>query len=101
VDKPEPGLALIDAGSKTFSSDRTPETLFAIDADGRDLAVVRVNEEHGYLRGGAVDALRIGERVRLMPAHVCPVVNLTDAVTVIADGRVVDTWRVDARGQVQ
>jgi D-serine deaminase-like pyridoxal phosphate-dependent protein len=32
---------------------------------------------------------------------VCPVVNLTDAVTVIADGRVVDTWRVDARGQVQ
>ncbi|MBL9210350.1 MAG: alanine racemase [Opitutaceae bacterium] len=101
VDKPEPGLALIDAGSKTFSSDRTPETLFAIDADGRDLAVVRVNEEHGYLRGSAVEALRIGERVRLTPAHVCPVVNLTDDVQVIADDRVVDTWRVEARGRVQ
>jgi D-serine deaminase-like pyridoxal phosphate-dependent protein len=101
VDKPEPGLALIDAGSKTFSSDRTPETIFAIDSDGRDLAVVRVNEEHGYLRGSAVEALRIGERVRLTPAHVCPVVNLTDEVVVVDADRVDGTWRVDARGRVQ
>lgn len=101
VDKPEPGLALIDAGSKTFSSDRTPDGVFALDADGRDLALMRVNEEHGYLRGSAVDALRVGERVRLVPAHVCPVVNLTDEVALIAAGRVVETWQVDARGRVQ
>jgi D-serine deaminase-like pyridoxal phosphate-dependent protein len=101
VDKPEPGLALIDAGSKTLSSDRTPDNVFALDADGRDLAVVRVNEEHGYLRGGAVDALRVGERVRLTPAHVCPVVNLTDTVVITDAGQVVDTWRVEARGRVQ
>lgn len=100
VDKPEPGLALIDAGSKTFSSDRTPETVFAIDADGRDLAVVRVNEEHGYLRGSGVEPLRIGERVRLTPAHVCPVVNLTDDVVVVDADRIVGSWRVDARGRV-
>ena len=38
VDRPEPGLALIDAGSKTFSVDRTAENGFsAIAADGRDL----------------------------------------------------------------
>lgn len=101
VDKPEPGLALLDAGSKTFSSDRTPDQVYAVDADGRDLAVVRVNEEHGYLRGGAVDTLRVGERVRLTPAHVCPVVNLTDTVVVTDSGRVVDTWRVEARGRVK
>ncbi len=101
VDQPEPGLALIDAGSKTFSSDRTPDGVFAVDADGRDLSVVRVNEEHGYLRGNAVDALSVGERIRLTPAHVCPVVNLTDSVVVTEAGRVVDTWRVEARGRVQ
>ena len=33
VDKPEPGLALIDAGSKTFSSDRTPDGLSALATD--------------------------------------------------------------------
>lgn len=101
VDKPEPDLALIDAGSKTFSSDRTPDGITALAADGRDLAVTRVNEEHGYLRGRDVATLRIGERVRLVPAHVCPVVNLTDRVTVVDGDQVLDEWPVDARGRTQ
>jgi D-serine deaminase-like pyridoxal phosphate-dependent protein len=101
VDRPEPGLALIDAGSKTFSSDRTAENIFALAADGRDLAVVRVNEEHGYVRGAAVDTLQIGERVAFIPAHICPVINLADEVTVVSDGQVVDTWQVEARGKTR
>jgi len=101
VDKPEPGLALIDAGSKTFSSDRTPDGVSARAADGRDLAVMRVNEEHGYLRGSAVDALQVGERIIFIPAHVCMVVNLTDSVVVTEAGQPVDTWRVEARGRTQ
>jgi len=101
VDKPEPGLALIDAGSKVFSSDKTPDGLSAIATDGRALAVARVNEEHGYLRGSAVAALQIGERILFTPAHVCTVVNLTDFVTVTEGGQPVDTWRVEARGRTQ
>ncbi len=99
VDKPEPGLALIDAGSKTFASDRTTDNVHARAADGRDLAVVRVNEEHGFVRGAATDALRIGERVAFIPAHICPVINLTDEVTVTNGDTVEDTWRVAARGK--
>lgn len=101
VDKPEAGLALIDAGSKTFSSDRTPDNIFALAADGRDLAVLRVNEEHGYVRGSAVDALKIGERLAFTPAHICPVINLTDEVSVTDGGQVVDIWRVEARGRTR
>ncbi len=99
VDKPEPGLALIDAGSKTFSSDRTPQNFSGLAADGRDLAVARVNEEHGYVRGTDVDKLQVGDRVAFIPAHICTVINLTDAVTVVEDGKVVDSWRVAARGR--
>jgi D-serine deaminase-like pyridoxal phosphate-dependent protein len=99
VDRPEPGLALIDAGSKTLSGDRTPDGIHATCASGRDLAVVRVNEEHGYVRGGAAGSLRVGERIRLVPAHVCPVVNLADWVEVLEDGRVSGRWPVDARGK--
>jgi len=98
VDRPEPGLALIDAGSKTFSSDRTPAGIHGIAADGRDLSVARVNEEHGYLRGAAVDTLRVGERVALIPAHVCTVINLTDEVIVTDNEQIVTRWPVDARG---
>jgi D-serine deaminase-like pyridoxal phosphate-dependent protein len=101
VDRPEPGLALIDAGSKTFSSDRTAAGISAIAADGRDLSVARVNEEHGYLRGTAVDSLQIGERILFTPAHVCTVVNLTNEVAVVEGEQVVDRWLVDARGMTR
>jgi D-serine deaminase-like pyridoxal phosphate-dependent protein len=101
VDRPEPGLALIDAGSKVFSSDKSASGLNGIVADGRDIQVVRLNEEHGYLHGADVDALKIGDRLQIMPAHVCTVINLTDTVTVIEGDIVVDRWRVDARGRVQ
>jgi len=101
VDKPEPGLALIDAGSKTFSSDRTPDGIHAMPADGRDFAVVRLNEEHGYVRGPATDSLTIGERILLVPAHVCTVINLTDTVAVTEAGKVITTWTVEGRGKTQ
>lgn len=101
VDRPEPGLALIDAGSKVFSSDRTPDNVFAMAVDGRDLSVVKVNEEHGHVRGRDVDQLRVGDRLRFMPAHVCPCVNLADEVVVTAGDTVEGTWRVDARGRVR
>lgn len=100
VDRPEPGLALIDAGSKVFSSDKSPKGISAMMVDGRDIQVVRVNEEHGYLRGKDVDTLRIGDRLRFMPAHICTVINLTDDVYVTENNQVVDRWHVDARGRV-
>lgn len=101
VDKPEPGLALIDAGSKTFSSDRTPENHFGAADDGRDLTVVRVNEEHGYVRGADVDRLTVGERVAFVPAHICTVINLTNDVTVTEGNTLVGRWTVEARGRTQ
>ncbi len=101
VDRPEPGLALIDAGSKTFSSDRTPDNVFGATADGRDLNVMRVNEEHGYVSGADVDALRVGDRVAFVPAHICTVINLTNEVTVTEGTTITGRWTVEARGRTQ
>ncbi len=101
VDRPDPGLALLDAGSKTFTSDKTPLGLSGALLDGRDIHVTRLSEEHGWTTGPAVDQLKIGERVRVVPAHICPVINLTDEVVVISQDEVVDRWKVAARGKVQ
>ena len=100
VDRPEPDLALIDAGSKVFSSDKTSLGIHGRAVDGRDLAVVRCNEEHGYVRGADVAGLNLGDRIAFAPAHVCTVVNLTDTVAVVSQGKLVAIWRVDARGKV-
>ncbi len=101
VDRPEPGLALIDAGSKTFSGDKTPEGITAMALDRRDIQVVRCNEEHGWTRGADVDQLRVGDRLQFLPAHICPAVNLADEALVISGGKIVDVWKVAARGKTQ
>lgn len=101
VDRAAPGLALLDAGSKTFSSDKTATGIHGSLFDRHAVHVTRLSEEHGWATGPDVDQLRVGGRVRVVPAHVCPVVNLADEVTVIdAAGNAVDTWRVAARGKV-
>jgi len=101
VDRPEPGLALIDAGTKVFSSDKSRSALHGIAVDGRDIYAAALNEEHGYLRGDDVDTLKIGDRLQFMPPHVCTVINLTDQVAVVEGENVVDFWQVAARGKVQ
>lgn len=100
VDRPSADLALIDGGSKSFSSDSIPTSLFASLADGRDIHVTRVSEEHGFATGSQVDELRIGDQVAWVPAHVCPAVNLADELTIIRSGEVIDRWKVAARGRV-
>ena len=43
----------------------------------------------------------IGERILIMPNHICPVINLANELTIVEDGEVVDQWPVAARGRVQ
>jgi D-serine deaminase-like pyridoxal phosphate-dependent protein len=99
VDRPVKDLALIDAGSKTFSNDRTPDGILARCVERPGLLVTRLSEEHGFLSGPGVNELQLGERLRFIPAHVCPVVNLASQVHVLQGQHVVNTWNVDARGR--
>jgi len=99
VDRPEAGLALIDAGSKVFSGDKTADGLSGRCLEDPEMVVRRVNEEHGYLAGGKVDVLVPGDRLRFVPAHVCPVVNLSSEVAVTRGDQVIARWPVDARGR--
>jgi D-serine deaminase-like pyridoxal phosphate-dependent protein len=41
----------------------------------------------------------VGERVRIVPNHVCIVVHLNDVLYAVDGERVVDEWAVAARGR--
>lgn len=101
VDHPQPGMVLIDAGSKTFSGDKSRDgNLSGREATSGKLEVYRVNEEHGYVRGEGVDDLALGQQLRVIPNHICPVLNLTDEVIVVRGDQIIDRWTVEARGKV-
>lgn len=101
VSKARRDEAVVDAGSKALSSDRSlvassAPTFGVVLSDPR-CKVVRLSEEHGVLAGGDVGRLRVGDRVAIVPNHVCPVVNLFDDIEVVVDGRL-ERWGVPARG---
>jgi D-serine deaminase-like pyridoxal phosphate-dependent protein len=105
VSRPSPDRAIVDAGSKVLSSDRinqkdAPIAMGRI-VDRPDHLVVRVMEEHGIVATPPGSDLQLGDRVAIVPSHICTAINLADSVLVARDGAIVDEWRVAARGRVR
>src|SRR5213082_1455136 len=94
-----PGQCVIDAGSKTFSSDQTFGVGTFGHFVGRRWTMRKMNEEHGYVEiNGPV---RVGEKVWVVPSHVCATVNLHDEIWYGRRGQVEGSWQVAARGKVR
>ena len=99
------GQMVIDGGSKTFSSDRLAnpaEVIFGHILEAPGARFHKMNEEHGYVDIAAAGrAFRVGERVRVVPNHVCTAMNLHERVYGIRNETVEEVWPVDARGKLQ
>src|SRR5204863_6093368 len=107
-----PGQCVIDAGSKTFSSDQTVGAGTFGHFVGHQWTMRKMNEEHGYVephpltpspfgRGGTNREPRVGEKVWVVPSHVCATVNLHDEIWYGRRGKVDGSWKVAARGKVR
>ena len=51
-----------------------------------DWDLVRLSEEHGVLAVPPGDTVRVGDRVAIVPNHICPAINLASALTVVEGG---------------
>lgn len=101
VSHPAPDRCILDTGSKTLALDPSkghPGHGFII---GHPNAIIdRLSEEHGVVIIPDDDpSFAIGDRVEIIPNHVCPTVNLADEMLIVRDGHVIDTWKIAARGK--
>ena len=99
---------IVDAGSKTLSSDLgahgtaaattygTAYTQSAFGSEMHAMPVVRLSEEHGFLHRNNVHC-SIGDKVYILPNHACPVANLAARLYVADGGEITDVWPVGAR----
>jgi D-serine deaminase-like pyridoxal phosphate-dependent protein len=102
VSVPEADRAVVDAGSKTLSSDPLRPVANGLGLIvGRQTRVARASEEHGVLAVAPGETFRVGERVRILPNHTCAVSNLHGALAAVRGGRVEGRITVAARGCVQ
>jgi D-serine deaminase-like pyridoxal phosphate-dependent protein len=95
-----PRRVVIDAGLKAHSVDSGLPTVHA-DADGKPLHGLNfraASDEHGVIDVTAgVPAPLLGSKLRLVPGHIDPTVNLHDWIVCVRAGRVEDVWPVTAR----
>jgi D-serine deaminase-like pyridoxal phosphate-dependent protein len=102
VSVPAPERAVVDAGSKTLSSDPLrPKPGGYGQVLGRASRIEKLSEEHGVIAVAPGEAFRVGERVRILPNHACVVANLHDRLVGVSGGRVETVLAVAARGRVR
>src|SRR6266851_4241351 len=103
VSRAAPDRGILDAGSKTLTSD----TGGGLEGHGLILEhpeakIARFAEEHGFL-----DLTRsntrpnVGDVVRIVPNHVCVVVNMMDEVVMVRGDEIIGTLPVAARGKLR
>jgi D-serine deaminase-like pyridoxal phosphate-dependent protein len=92
---------ILDAGSKTLTSDTG-----GLDGHGHILEhpealIARFAEEHGFLDLSACnDRPNVGDVVRIIPNHVCVVVNMMDRLVAVRGDGIVGEVAVAARGRL-
>ena len=97
-----PGQIVIDAGSKTLTSDSHPDGGNGAIVGWPDANLHTINEEHGYVDvSGLQERPALGDHLQVIPNHACGCVNLHDGLLGVRDGVVERVIRVAARGLVR
>jgi len=101
VSRPTSDRGILDAGSKTLSSDLHMLEGYGYICEYPEAKIYALTEEHGHVDFSACARKpEIGERVSVIPNHCCVVTNLFDEFIGMRGDQVEVTWQVAARGTV-
>ena len=97
---------VVDAGAKALTSDRRGPGILANDGHGiiighSGCVITSLSDEHGVLAVSDAGRFAIGQKLQVIPNHICPCVNLYDHAFAVRDGIVAAVWQITARGRSQ
>ena len=97
MSRPAAERAIVDAGLKALAFDSGPPTVW----DEPAATYERASDAHGRLGiAAATNRLQLGDKIRLVPGHCDPTVNLYDWYVGVRNDRVEAVWPITARGAV-
>jgi D-serine deaminase-like pyridoxal phosphate-dependent protein len=97
MSRPAEDRAIVDAGLKALAFDSGPPIV----CDEPAATYERASDEHGRLAvSAATNRLGLGDKIRLIPGHCDPTVNLYDWYVCVRGNRVEQVWPITARGAV-
>ncbi|HEX9124436.1 MAG TPA: alanine racemase [Actinomycetota bacterium] len=95
---------VLDAGTKAFTSDGGDGPPFpgrGVVAGRPGLVLDFMSEEHAVGHRTGSDDVLIGERLEVVPLHVCSTVNMFDEAFGVSGGEVVRTFSIAGRGKMR
>ncbi len=96
ISRPKAAIITCDAGHKSVSADAGVPTCAVLDHP--NWKPLKPSEEHLPIEISEGAAPKLGEKIYLIPRHVCPTVNNFDEAVFVVRGRVQSTAPVAARG---
>jgi 3-hydroxy-D-aspartate aldolase len=94
MSRPVSSRAVVDVGLKAHSVDSGMPSVAGVEG----ARYTRASDEHGVIELDGPGALRLGQKLRLVPGHCDPTVNLYDWLVCYRGERVEDIWPISARG---
>jgi D-serine deaminase-like pyridoxal phosphate-dependent protein len=94
ISRPVPERCVADSGHKACAKDHGNPSV----KDIPGASVLTLNDEHATIAVPSACALKIGDRIQLLPSHIDPTMNLHDRVYALEGNTVVGVWPIAARG---
>lgn len=102
VSRAGPERGILDAGSKTLTSDTGGLEGHGLILEHPEAKIARFAEEHGFLDLSRSNTRpNVGDVVRVVPNHVCVVVNMMDEVVMVRGDEIIGALPVTARGKLR
>jgi 3-hydroxy-D-aspartate aldolase len=96
MSRPTGERAIVDAGLKASSVDSGMPRIAA--NDGAEYT--KASDEHGVLQLNGARGYAVGDKLKLIPGHCDPTVNLYDYYVCVRNEKVEAVWPITARGAV-
>ena len=107
ISRPTPERVILAVGAKGITAQTRTVGICATKGLGRikgwpDVEIYDVYDEHAIIYNRAFrDAVRVGDKVEIIPNHICPVVNLHEVAYLVSQGQVVEEIPVLCRGKLR
>ena len=98
---------VLDSGAKALTLQTRSEGICATSGYGlvKNSANVRLSgmfDEHGLIHDASLrNKLKLGDKLEIIPNHICPVCNLYDSAYAVSQGNVLGELQIAARGKTR
>lgn len=105
ISKPTKERVVLDAGAKALAPQKRDSGICATQGFGyvknsKDVIIVDLYDEHGLISDEEFCSdIRIGDKIEIIPSHICPTVNLYDKADLLSDGAVIGEIPILCRGK--